>query len=253
MRRGIVCMLTVASLAGFCVNETDAQWPNENHYLVYEVPEAWTYAAPIFLVDQFDSLWTTFVEMDKFATPVEKNDEAMVDSTLHQTWWLIDDPVPPCHEKLIGIDNQFGRQDWLVGDGRYLVLPAMKNYPVPPPPHNHYKCYEVVSGEPLHIPVLLRDQFRIYNMIVVEPVLFCNPCLKEVGGITYPIEDYEAHLAVYRLDPPMTAGFTATAFDQFGDWHVTLHEPIWLCVPTLKLEVIGTERSTWGRVKNLYR
>ena len=77
---------------------------------------------------------------------------------IHQTWWLIDDPVPTCNERLVGLENQFGRQDWLVKDGRYLVLPAHKNMPGFPTYWNHYKCYEVVRGDTLNIAVHLDDQ-----------------------------------------------------------------------------------------------
>jgi hypothetical protein len=242
-------LLAVAGVAGLGWTGAGAQMFPENHYLVYEVPETFTLTGPIVLDDQFVIFTTDIVEFDKFANPVEKNSEPYFDPMVHQTWWLIDDPQTD--ERLVGIDNQFGRQDWYVGDGRYLVLPAHKDMGGWPTFWNHYKCYDAI-GPAVNMPVQLHDQFNFYTMTATDPVLFCNPCLKEAMGQIFHIIHPEVHLAVYRLEPPMPGGFIALASDQFGERQVTLEEPIWLVVPTMKLTVVGTEQSTWGAVKSLY-
>jgi hypothetical protein len=249
----MVFFLTLALFAGFTWTNGGTQVIPENHYLVWDVPQVFTYTRQIELFDQFGLFQTNFVELDKFANPVQKNDEPIFNQMLHQTWWLIDDPVEPCNERLVGLDNQFGRQDWYVSHGRYLVLPATKNTPgVPPPTWNHYKCYEAL-GPALNITVVLTDQFGMHNFTLTDPAYFCNPCEKTVDGIVYPIIENLPHLACYFLQGdwnPVTQ--PALLWDQFGEWQVTVEEPCWLCVPTLKLEVTPTEQNTWGQVKALY-
>ena len=222
----------------------------ENHYKVYEVPEAFKVIAPITLVDQFDTFKTDSVLLDKFATPVEKNGTPVFDPFIHQTWWEIAQPQPG---RDVLLDNQFGTQTWYVTHGRYLVLPALKDEPGDPPPWNHYKCYNAV-GDPLDLPVDLVDQWGTYTGIVAFPELFCNPCQKEVPNGVFPIVEPEVHLACYRLEPLMMVDYQATAFDQFGVWPITAFETCWLCVPSYKLSAIATtETRTWSDVKTLYR
>jgi len=253
MRKGVIIVLALALVVGLCWVGAGAQNVPENHYLVYEVPETFVFTGQIALFDQFNDFSTEVVEFDKFANPVEKNGEPYFDPMVHQTWWLIDDPMPPCNDKLVVLHNQFGLQEWMVGDGRYLVLPAYKNMPPEwPIPWNHYKCYEA-EGPAVNIPVQLFDQFGDYDMVAVDPVLFCNPCMKEVNGVQYDIVWPESHLAVYRLEPPVQTPFSAVASDQFGIWQIHLEEPIWLVLPSEKLSVVGTESRTWGGVKRLFR
>lgn len=246
--KSMVILLMLAIGAGLAVTDAGAQFLPENHYLVYETMPDYTFQAPIILFDQFGEYSTDFVILDKFANPVEKNGEPIFEPLLHQTWWLIDNPQPGW---LVRLENQFGLQDWYVGDGRYLVNPALKNEPGQPPPWNHYECYEA-QGPAMGMPVQLIDQFGFYDAIVMEPELFCNPCAKDAFGILYDIIDPAIHLACYRLDPPYPSGFQFFAFDQFGEWLLEAIETCWLCVPSLKLVAVGTEETTWGKVKSMY-
>ncbi|UCH83118.1 MAG: hypothetical protein JSW50_11695 [Candidatus Latescibacterota bacterium] len=250
MRNGVMVFLALVLVLGLSWTGGSAQVVMENHYLVYEVPQAYTFTGQITLIDQFRQFSTDFVELDKFATPVEKNGEPVFDYERHQTWWMIDDPQSIWWTLF---DNQFGRQQWRVKDGRYLVLPAFKNQPGGgyPTMANHYKCYDAI-GPPVDITVLLVDQFYTYQMIAKDPVLFCNPVEKWVDGNMYPIAYPDAHLACYRLEPIMTTGWGALASDQFGMWQLELIEPCWLCLPTLKIEAVPNEPSTWGKIKSLY-
>ena len=45
--------------------------------------------------------------LDKFANPVDKNGEGIPDTTLHQTWWEIDDPQPV---RAVEMANQLGQR-----------------------------------------------------------------------------------------------------------------------------------------------
>lgn len=260
MRKVVMVFLSLILVLGLC-GVAGAQFFPENHYLVYQLAFPYDIAITVTLFDQFDEyidppigFVTNNLSMDKFANPVMKNGEDYFNQDIHQTWWQIHDPQPV---KKVDFYNQFGEQTWYVGDGRYLVLPAFKNQPGDDYPYwNHYKCYDA-TGPDVFYQVDLMDQWGgPHFSAAVFPVLFCNPCIKELAdGIRYEIVDSFPHLAVYQLDP--TIGFeqpnTADATDQFGTWDIVAPEAIWLAVPSDKLFVVGNETRTWGAVKSLYR
>jgi hypothetical protein len=254
MRKTAIAFLAFVLVFGF-IGGAGAQIVPENHYLVYQLAQPYTVNIPVTIFDQFDQFFpppysTNNLVMDKFANPVDKNDEGFFNFDIHQTWWQIDDPQ---EIKEVGLLNQFGHQEWDVGDGRYLVLPALKDEPGQVPLWNHYKCYDAV-GPTVDVPVLLHDQWNGFGSVAVDPVLFCNPCIKELAnGERYEIVTPESHLAVYRLDPTLLGDIPATAYDQFGIWQITAIEAIWLVVPSEKLTVVGNETQSWGRVKSLFR
>ncbi len=257
MRKDVIVILMFALVVGLGWGAS-AQIVPENHYLVYQLSEPFTVGISLTLYDQFDEHFnndfftTNSLTMDKFANPVEKNGEVYFNPDIHQTWWQIDHPQGI---KQVGFVNQFGDQDWDVGDGRYLVLPAWKDDPqeIDPPFWNHYKCYDAV-GPAMNVEVLLHDQWLGFGSIAVDPVLFCNPCIKELAnGISYEIVTPEAHLAVYRLEPTFMVDIFATAYDQFGTWPFHAVDAIWLVVPSLKQTVVDSETKSWGSIKSLYR
>lgn len=248
MKRVGITLLAVLFVCGMLWSSVVAQIMGENHYLVRLTFGDYTFQGQLELQDQFGDFTTTMVKFDKFALPVEKNGEPMWNPQAHQTWWIISDPQSIWWTLL---ENQFGPQTWQVKDGRYLVVPATKNDPAPLSDVNHYKCYDAI-GPALDLPVTLQDQFGFYNMIIREPVLFCNPVEKIVSGAIFPIIHPETHLACYRVEPFVPSDRSVWAYDQFGDWYITVHEPCWLCVPSLKLETVPAENSTWGAIKSLY-
>jgi hypothetical protein len=224
----------------------------DNHYLVYDVVETITVPGPVFLDDQWGHSEHPEVFLDKFANPVMKNGEPIVNEALHQTWWQIDDVQSG---RRVFIENQFGPQVWFTKDARYLVLPASKNVPTPLPDGTgqHYKCYEA-QGPPMDLPVQLQDQWGFFDPIVAEPVLFCNPVFKTFQGVTSPTLNDSLHMACYRLEPPQQLIEMFFAWDQFGLWEpLTVTQAEWLCVPSAKLEFIGVEPETWGNIKKRFR
>ena len=255
MRKEVIMFLAFALVVGLC-GGANAQIVPENHYLVYDIGQKTLVLFILQKYDQFDQWFPDFTTnnliMEKFANPVEKNGESYFNQSIHQTWWWIDDPQDT---KQVGLLNQFGHQDWDVGNGRYLVLPAWKDVPDGdfPPFWNHYKCYEA-EGPPVNVDVLLHDQWGGFSSVAVDPVLFCNPCTKELAnGERYEIVTPEAHLAVYRLQPTLPSDIPATAYDQFGVWQINAVEAIWLVVPTEKLTVVESETKSWGGIKSLFR
>lgn len=254
MRKTAIACLALVMAIGL-VGGAGAQIVPENHYLVYQLAQPYTVDIPVTIFDQFDQFFpppysTNNLVMDKFANPVNKNGEGFFNFDIHQTWWQIHDPQAI---KKVGLLNQFGHQEWDVLDGRYLVLPALKDEPGEVPLWNHYKCYDAV-GEPVLMQLDLLDQWGTYVSMAVDPVLFCNPCIKELAdGERFEIVTPEAHLAVYRLEPPIPADNFATVYDQFGIREINAIEAIWLVVPSEKLTVVGNETRSWGGVKSLFR
>jgi hypothetical protein len=249
MRIVVLLLFSFALLAGLSWVEGNAQIVPENHYLVYDVQQMNFFVGSMDLVDQFGTFTVDSLMMEKFATPVDKNGSGFYDQTCHLTWWTLFDPQSIWWTT---INNQFGEQLWQVKDGRYLLLPALKNMPGPPPTANHYKCYDAI-GPSVQIPVTLVDQFGTYSMVATEVVLFCNPVEKTlVTGQTYPIIEQFAHLACYKLEPVIPVTRTAIAYDQFGDWDLSIEKPCWLCLPTHKIDTVPNEPTTWGKIKALY-
>lgn len=225
-----------------------AQWPLENHYKVYNVSPPYTFTTNVLLVDQFGTYAPPAMILTDFANPVMKNDEPIVFPENHHTWWQVD---------LVGtgwiveVENQFGDQVWQLTNPRYLVLPALKNQSGPPPLHNHYLAYEAV-GQPVNLPVTLADQFGVVQVVAAEPVFFLNPVEKIVEGEVYPILDPQAHLACYRIIPPLAYDIQLLAFDQFGEWELLALDHDCLCVPSWKRTVVRTEQRTWSEIKGLF-
>lgn len=223
---------------------------NENHYLVYNSVTAMSFPGPILLADQFVEITVDNVSLKEFANPVNKNFEGYFDTTVHHTWWIIDDPQP---WRRVFLDNQFGPQMFMVKDGRYLVLPALKDQFGPPPVANHYKCYDC-QGPPVDILVDLEDQWGADVRTATFPRYWCNPVDKMVGLMLYQIIDQAAHLACYDLDLVIQrAGFQGDVTDQFMQGVIEVDDGHMLCVPSIKSGWVPTKETTWGKVKSLYK
>ncbi len=244
----ITCLAVTMLLLSLSISY--ASLPVENHYKTYECTGA-TVAKPIELFDQFGPTHVTSLTLDKFATPVMKDEYPIIDPEAHQMWWGLFAPQPA---RSVLVTDQFGTAIWTVGDAVYLLTPA-KKYPQPgdtPPDRNHYLCYRAIGPNPNRF-VVLTDQFGTQTVFVAECKLLCNPVRKTVDGVTYPIVDPTAHLACYFVDNPVIFGIVVPTLDQFGNWQIVLDRNDCLCNPALKEDVVGTQQSTWGRIKALYQ
>jgi hypothetical protein len=111
----------------------------------------------------------------------------------------------------------------------------------------------------VNVPVLLVDQFGACSTFVTFPRLFCNPVQKQMGppgggGQIHPIVDPNQHYVCYEFTPEDPRPFIASMSDQFfNDIPMTLHPSRLLCVPTYKQVATPSEKSTWGRLKLIYR
>jgi hypothetical protein len=238
-----------------------ATLPVENHYKVYTISPGYSLVKPITLIDQFGVVSVDYLYLDRFANPAEKRvlDTGqvypIVDPLAHLKWWHLDIPQPV--REVIAID-QFGYGPVKLGNAVYLLTPTLKNPPPPPVPplpyRNHYLCYEVIGSQPVYKRVALVDQFGVStDVMVLQPKYFCNPVEKHADGRIYPIMDYKAHLQCYQVDNPAFDLHGVVALDQFGYHQFTTYRNDCLCLPALKEHIVGTERSTWGQIKSLYR
>jgi hypothetical protein len=90
------------------------------------------------------------------------------------------------------------------------------------------------------------------EVVVLVGEIFCNPVEKVFQGEVSPISDQFLHLACYQVDNTTNYDVTESVADQFGARPITLGQNEFLCVPAIKETVVGTEQSTWGRIKSLY-
>lgn len=109
--------------------------------------------------------------------------------------------------------------------------------PAGPSGENHFRCYIVSQQTPQPAQtVTLEDQFTTApeTVSVGEPVMFCPPAEKTIGGEVFPIEDEQQHYTLYTA-PSEAAPRTVLVTDQFASearWTVT--NPKFLMVPTAK-------------------
>ena len=102
----------------------------------------------------------------------------------------------------------------------------------------HFRCYIVSQQTPQPAEMItLEDQFTEDDpqaTMVGEPVMFCPPTAKTVGGETFPIEDEQEHYTLYTA-PDRAEPRTVLITDQFGTdvpWKITT--PKYVMVPTAK-------------------
>jgi hypothetical protein len=179
--------------------------------------------------------------VDFFMPPVSKGGEPIFDEGTHMTCYGLV-PATPFGPLDLTVDNQFGPQPITVFDARALCVPTDKldDAIVPSAVRDHYKCYQA-SGFPVFTTKTLVDQFETENVTVLDPVMFCNPVVKDVGGDITPISDPTQHLTCYAIDPPGTTPGTKTIRNQFHQAAIDVFPSFALCVPSLKTIVCGRQ------------
>lgn len=228
--------------------------PDIDQYLVYRAQPGAELAAPVILRDQFFPQPTTQVvgHLEFFMNPVEKDGSGMFNPRLHYTWWHV---TPQPFSGRVIASNKYGDHEVQVGPSEFLLNPALK-FPQPGeliPIANHYKCYRAQGFIPPR-PVTLFDQFGQWQAELTGQVeYFCNPTEKAYQGAIDPIVRPDAHLTCYRIIVPQPVSIPITFLDQFRFDQTVLFSHIYLCVPTLKQEVVPTTSTTWGSVKATYR
>ncbi len=247
---------------------------NIDHTLVYDVENIPVSLPDVLLTDQFLTDLVTIIDLDLFATPVNKNGEGIIDPNAHQTWYQIEgEPA----DKLVLIANQFtdGEVEMTATDARYLVVPAAKGVcSAPgatagqlcaidsdcddppsqgngiclfqPPQQNHFKCYDL-AGPAVNESTHLIDQFGEQFVLVTYPRLLCNPVVKSVNQAIFPIFHPDDHLVCYEITPGPWP-FEPNAIDQFKPlepgYHLENLNQEWLCVPSTKIIAPGVPAAS---------
>lgn len=264
--RSLLFLLTaVAAFIGARAQaDVDPLW---DHYKVYEAnPKLPGPTFPVYLHDQFTDTQHQVENLDKFMNPVRKIHldtgvgYGITVDTLHYTWWKI---TPYPFSATVKVLNQFGNQTLNVYDAVYLLNPALKNYfadpsgvQTPVPYANHYKCYRC-QGALVTRPIRMIDQFDQWDADVFEPRFFCNPTEKRITAAQppNPIVDLKQHYVCYEFSPRDPNPFYAYVRDQFlnNNQYLSLYPAHLLCVPTEKGLVTATTKTTWGKLKLLYK
>jgi len=101
-------------------------------------------------------------------------------------------------------------------------------------PPDHFKCYEVKTKE--ETPKRFRfldDQFEQVTNKILEPILICNPVLKDGGGSSSnPAPD--SHLTCYMIKDKDFDKRDVTVVNQFEERVLRVMSPVFLCLPSTK-------------------
>jgi hypothetical protein len=210
-----------------------------DHYKVYGLDPEVVPIPDVLLEDQFGTGLVDLTNLGKLGVPVSKaiapdlppGDLLRPDE--HLAWYEFFEAQTPL---FVRVKNQFTSENkgaiWDVGDGRFLLVPAIKDGLGVIVLGQHWKCYDAVALFDPDVTVNLLDQFHLEQNVVVGPGRYlCNPVEKNnEGAPSFPDE----HLACYDiLDLPL--GEFHSLDDQFGNHpNLEVENPELLCVPSLK-------------------
>ncbi len=222
-------------IAYFRSSETALDLTAVDHYKEYALQPEPVFLPPLDLNDPFGFSTVDLANLGKLGVPVVKAIDPDLPSGTpirpneHLTWYEFIDPQPL---RRLEVTNQFGTQNWRVRDGRFLLVPAIKDGIGIIELNQHRKCYDAVTRFDPNVIVNLADQFHFENDVLVGPGRYlCKPVDKNFEG---PPPLPEEHLACYEIfDSPL--GRFHSFEDQFGLNPLLLVEaPEVLCLPSLK-------------------
>jgi len=232
---------------------------NPTHYWTYHMEPGATLTSSIVVRDQFFRLGVpvTVDHRERLLNWVIKNGSAVQDTFVHYTWWNIVEKVPV--NRRVIVTNQFGSFPVDVLNLEFLLAPAFK-FGNPTggqggPLANHYLCYRATGFPGPAANYDLIDEWHRDSQNPGAMEFLCAPCAKQHQGITFPPVDTLTHLAAYPVSPTFGA-FSPPIIDQFVSGSEFVHQlPIeYLFVPSEKTDLpVDAKRSTWGRVKQIYR
>ena len=176
--------------------------------------------------------------LNRFANPVSKNGEPILDKYAHLTSYFLHDPTSE-PKRVVIFSNQFGREQKIVTYSTIALLaPARKieRGSKFPEKLDHYKVYRVIDGDPVGKEVKLEDQFASREAKVTYPIAFAVPVKKEHEGKTFPIHNEKAHLVFYRITPSENIPKSIKAYDQFGRYYLKIGVSYLLGVPSMKVD-----------------
>ncbi len=247
-------LLLSSTLAGA---QPGTQPIDPTHYWTYQSLEALVFPQPILVQDQFfrQPVPVTVDSLVRLLNWVHKNNSAVPDTFLHYTWWNIVDKLPV--NKRATVTNQFGSFPVQILNLEFLLAPATKNQPATGaiPQANHYLCYRATGFPGPTTAFDIQDEWKVDIQVPKDMEFLCTPCLKIHNGQIFPPADTVTHFAVYPVSP-QSGNFVPFVNDQFMARQLFVRQspPEYLFVPSTKVEIpTDVKRSTWGRLKQLYR
>jgi hypothetical protein len=101
---------------------------------------------------------------------------------------------------------------------------------------DHFKCYMPDAATPITTATVnLVDQFGAQPNVKVKNIFrFCNPTVKNHGGVITPIMNPDAHLTLHRAGPQTLVTREVKIRNQFGDQTLITQRALYLAVPTQK-------------------
>jgi len=257
--RGLLAALGLVCLFGMAKAQPGGPQFDPTHYWTYHILDQFTTGPqPIFVRDQFfkQGVAVSVDSLDRLLNWVQKNNSAVTDTLIHYTWWNIIEKLPV--NRLVTVTNQFGSFPVQVLNLEFLLAPAFKNFTNAvgqPPTANHYLCYKATGFPGPPVGFDMRDEWHVDFQKPQDLQYLCAPCLKQHLGQTFPVVDTVTHFAVYPITPT-SQNFVPFILDQFlNHQHFVTQFPIeYLFVPSDKIDrPTASKRSTWGRLKELYR
>ena len=172
-----------------------------------------------------------------FANVASKNKEPIVDKNAHLAYYTLHQRVAEPTRNVVA-ENQFGKQDFRIGNPVGLFAPARKYEPGLefPSKLDHFKVYRILEGKPIMKQIALSDQFGAGDVTAAAPILFGVPVKKTHNGQTFPIHNAKAHLLIYNIEPRPLEKAVVMA-DQFGRRQLHFVRSRAVAAPTVKLEV----------------
>ena len=254
----IPCLIVAASLnlaAPIAHAQVGTAKIDSTHYWTYKLHQPIYRPDQVVAKDQFFPFGTqVYIDsLTHLVNWVYKNNSTVRDTFIHYTWWNIINKQPV--NKPVVVSNQFGSFNSIVENLEFMLVPAWKNQPQPGFPFaNHYLCYRARGPSP-NRDYFLHDEWRNDVQLPYPMEFLCAPCLKSHQGQVFPPVDTLTHLAVYPIFPTSDL-FFPFILDQFiGGNFLVQQSPIeYLLVPSTKTEIsTPTRRSSWGKLKMLYK
>jgi hypothetical protein len=212
-----------------------------DHFLLYLVEGLPVVPVDVVLNDQFGGEPdATVYEPVLLANPVRKTHGDEVTEIVypddHLLFYNIDIEDAPFQTQ-VQVNNQFGDQTLDLTDPALLAVPSTKTE-LELPPLDHFKCYEA-EGMLADETVLLEDQFDTFEAAYVEFAwFFSNPVEKLHDEMVTPILNQDHHLTIYNILCEGTFGHYSAVdvYNQFGIHYLDVEAPVYLAVPTQKLD-----------------
>jgi hypothetical protein len=193
----------------------------------------------VLLEDQLGAGFVDLTSLSKLGVPVSKEIAPDLPSgdllrpDEHLTWYEFSEAQT---FRFVRVKNQFESENkgaiWEVGDGRFLLVPAIKDGLGVIELGQHWKCYDAFALFDPDVIVNLQDQFRPEENVVVGPARYlCTPVEKNnEGAPSFPDE----HLACYDIVGAPLGEFYSLE-DQFENYlGLLIENPELLCLPSLK-------------------